>query len=200
LPPDSLKYSTSRLQSRLEKYYDESILIQTQQGQGQSNIVFSSSLSIGDAIKPANQLKCDLKFAQLQTQIDQSPPMLSDDQTLHAAVRILRKDIYDMDFSNTYYPTSDAVSLSYSMQLMPFSLTKFLYWLIDNKSHREAEIEITSYLEKMRKYLAIAETIVSRSKNSFPLSHRVSHSIVQCIWFQTVFGYLIFSWLLCFLR
>jgi hypothetical protein len=23
---------------------------------------------------------------------------------------------------------------------------------------------------------------------------------VQCIWFQTVFGYLIFSWLLCFLR
>jgi hypothetical protein len=49
LPPDSLNYSTSHLQSRLEKYYDESIVIQTQQGQGQSNIVFSSSVSIGDA-------------------------------------------------------------------------------------------------------------------------------------------------------
>jgi hypothetical protein len=49
LPPYSLNYSTSRLQSRLEKYYDESIVIQTQQGQGQSNIVFSSSVSIGDA-------------------------------------------------------------------------------------------------------------------------------------------------------
>ena len=48
-PPDSLNYSTSRLQSRLEKYYDESIVIQTQQGQGQSNIVFSSSVTIGDA-------------------------------------------------------------------------------------------------------------------------------------------------------
>jgi hypothetical protein len=55
LPPDSLNYSTSRLQSRLKKYYDESIVIQTQQGQGQSNIVFSSSVSIGDAIKSANQ-------------------------------------------------------------------------------------------------------------------------------------------------
>ena len=55
LPPDSLNYSTSHLQSRLEKYYDESIVIQTQQGQGQSNIVFSSSVSIGDAIKSANQ-------------------------------------------------------------------------------------------------------------------------------------------------
>ena len=82
MPPDSLNYSTSRLQSRLEKYYDESIVIQTQQGQGQSNIVFSSSVSIGDVINAANQLKCDLKFAQLQTLIDQSLPMLSDDQTL----------------------------------------------------------------------------------------------------------------------
>ena len=169
MSPDSLKYSTSRLQSRLEKYYDESIVIQAQQGKGQSNIVCSSSLSIGDAIKAANQLKCDLKFAQLQTQIDQSPPMLSDDQTLHAAVRILRKEISAMDLSNTYYPTSDAVSLSYSMQLMPSCLTKFLYWLIDNKCHSEAEIKITPYLEKMRKYLSITEKIVSLSKNSFPL-------------------------------
>jgi hypothetical protein len=71
LPPDSLNYSTSRLQSRLEKYYDKSIVIQTQQGQGQSNIVFSSSVSIGDAIKVANRLNCDLKFAQLQTQLMQ---------------------------------------------------------------------------------------------------------------------------------
>ena len=141
MPPDSLNYSTSRLQSRLEKYYDESIVIQTQQGQGQSNIVFSSSVSIGDVINAANQLKCDLKFAQLQTLIDQSLPMLSDDQTLHAAVRILRKEIGAIDLSNTYYPTSGEVSLSYSMQLMPPSLTKFLYWLIDNKSHSEAEIE-----------------------------------------------------------
>jgi hypothetical protein len=105
--------------------------------------------------------------------------MLGDDQTLHTAVRILRKEIYAMDLSNTYYPTSDTVSLSYSMQLMPSSLNKSLYWLVDNKSHSEAEIEITSYLEKMIKYLAIAETIISLSKNSFPLSYRVSHSIVQ---------------------
>ena len=106
-----------------------------------------------------------------QTQIDQSPPMLSDDQTLHAAVCILRKDIGVMDLSNTYYPTSGEVSLSYSMQLMPSSLTKFLYWLIDNKSHSEAEIGITPCLEKMRKYLAIAETIVFLSKNSFTPFH-----------------------------
>ena len=87
--------------------------------------------------------------------------MLSNDQTLHAAVRILRKEIGAINLSNTYYPASGEVSLSYSMQLMPSSLTKFLYWLIDNKSHSKAEIEITPCLEKMRKYSAIAETLFS---------------------------------------
>jgi hypothetical protein len=41
--------------------YSDSIVIQPQQGQGKSNIVFSSSISISDVIKAASKLKSDLK-------------------------------------------------------------------------------------------------------------------------------------------
>jgi hypothetical protein len=47
------------------RHYGESIIIQSQQGHGRSNIVFSSSVSIGDAINTASQLKSDLKVAQI---------------------------------------------------------------------------------------------------------------------------------------
>jgi DNA topoisomerase VI subunit B len=46
-----------------------SIVIQPQQGQGKSNIVFSSSISIGDAIKAASKLKSDLKIARIDLDI-----------------------------------------------------------------------------------------------------------------------------------
>jgi hypothetical protein len=47
------KYTTYQLQDRLLNHYSDSIVIQPQQGQDKSNIVFSSSISIGDAIKAA---------------------------------------------------------------------------------------------------------------------------------------------------
>jgi hypothetical protein len=36
------------------------------QGQGQSNIVFSSSISVADAIRAAIKLKADLKFSEVE--------------------------------------------------------------------------------------------------------------------------------------
>jgi hypothetical protein len=51
------KYTTYKLQNRLLNHYSDSIVIQPQQGQCKSNIVFSSSISIGDAIKAASKLK-----------------------------------------------------------------------------------------------------------------------------------------------
>ena len=55
LPEERADKYTS--QKRLLRHYGESIIIQSQQGHGRSNIVFSSSVSIGDAINTASQLK-----------------------------------------------------------------------------------------------------------------------------------------------
>jgi hypothetical protein len=49
-------------------YYGSSITIQPQRGQGMSSIVFSSSLTIADAIAAAAKLKSILKVTELLSQ------------------------------------------------------------------------------------------------------------------------------------
>jgi hypothetical protein len=51
------------------------IVIESQKGQGQSNIVFSSSISVADAIRAANELKADLKFSEVETFFVDVPDM-----------------------------------------------------------------------------------------------------------------------------
>jgi hypothetical protein len=62
----STKYSTAKLQTRLQNHYGDTIVIESQKGQGQSNIIFSSSISVADAIRAASKLKADLKFSEVE--------------------------------------------------------------------------------------------------------------------------------------
>ena len=47
----STKYSTAKLQTRLQNHYGDTIVIESQKRQDQSDIVFSSSISVADAIR-----------------------------------------------------------------------------------------------------------------------------------------------------
>ena len=84
--------TTRKLQRKLESHYGESIVIQSQQGQGKSNIIMSSSITLGDAIKAASNLKAELKWSQ-ENQLNRSYSKQMDDQLLHAVASIIRKDI-----------------------------------------------------------------------------------------------------------
>jgi hypothetical protein len=71
----STKYSTAKLQTRLQNHYGITIVIESQKGQGQSNIVCSSSISVADAIRAASELKADLKFSEVETTFVDIPDM-----------------------------------------------------------------------------------------------------------------------------
>jgi hypothetical protein len=58
----STKYSTAKLQTMIQNHYGDTIVIESQKGQGQSNIVFSSSISVADAIRAASKLKQTSSF------------------------------------------------------------------------------------------------------------------------------------------
>ena len=64
-------------------------MIKSQKGQGQSNIVFSSSISVADTIRAASMLKADLKFSEVEASfVDVSD--MQEDQILHDAAKVLR--------------------------------------------------------------------------------------------------------------
>jgi hypothetical protein len=46
------------------------IIVEKQRGQGKSNTIFSSSITVSEAIHVANNLKAELKFTELETNFE----------------------------------------------------------------------------------------------------------------------------------
>ena len=101
LPKDvSENYQSTRLQCKLASYYGSSITIQPQRGQGMSSIVFSSSLTNADAIANAAKSKSILKVTEFeQVGMSAACSEISEEQILHSASSIIRRDIESLDIT-----------------------------------------------------------------------------------------------------
>jgi hypothetical protein len=121
----STKYSTAKLQTRLQNHYGDTIVIESQKGQGQSNIVFSSSISVADAIRAACKLKADLKFSEVEASFADVPDM-QEDQIIHDAAKVLRGSLHAVEISKDCYPSPSDLSHHRSLQFIPPTLMTFL--------------------------------------------------------------------------
>ena len=71
LPPNiASKYTTSKLQQKLLNYFGNAIIVEKQREQGKSNTVFSSSITVSEAIHAGDNLKAELKFTELETSFE----------------------------------------------------------------------------------------------------------------------------------
>ena len=171
--PDSVSnsYNSTKLQERLVKHYGESIVIHSQRGQGMSNLVFSGELTLGEAIAAAGRYKSKFRASELENSMSVEVEGMNDDQILHSAVGILRREIQDLVISVDEYPAANEVSLASSMEYLPQSLVKVLCWLFDGKTFSSAQEPYSISKDKFRKALGIADSIVSISKQSFTPFH-----------------------------
>jgi hypothetical protein len=110
LPADTGTYSSARLQDRLVKHDAGSIVIHTQRGQGMSNLVFSDKLSLDDVIAAAGKYKSKFKDSELENDFQVDVEGISDEQILHSAVGILRRDIEKLKISVEDNPKSQTTS------------------------------------------------------------------------------------------
>lgn len=114
LPKDLAdKYALSKLQRRLQKYYGDAVVIETKKGKRKSKIIFSSFITIAEAIQAARQMKSKLNLLELKNDI--SNMQMNDDQILHRAASILRRDIQSVQLSSNVYPAAAEVSLESSI-------------------------------------------------------------------------------------
>ena len=164
-------YPVTKLQDRLKIHYGDSIVVQIQRGQGKSNLVFSSNVSIGHVVATAGNLKSKLKTSEIKQEISTVADSCNDDQILHAAIRILRRDIEKISISTDEYPTANEVSLALSMNRMPLSLTKFICWLLDYKSFKNASEPYNILNDKLQKVMSITECIFSVSRDVLTQFH-----------------------------
>jgi len=81
-------YTTYRLQQKLEKHFGDAIVIQCQQGQGMSNIVYSSSICLSETIDKDNSLKADMKSIRTHDLSDASSSVCDEDVILHKVLDV----------------------------------------------------------------------------------------------------------------
>jgi hypothetical protein len=136
-----------------------------------SSIVFSSSLTIADAIDAAAKLKSILKVTEFEQGMSAACSEMSEEQILYSASSIISRDIESIDIEHEFYPNASDVSLGASLEKMPSTLTKFLAWLINDKSFEKANEPHVMSKEKLRKVLGLVESIVSVVRCTFTPFH-----------------------------
>jgi hypothetical protein len=178
---------------KLQNHYGDTIVIESQKGQGQSNIVFSSSISDADAIRAASKLKADLKFSEVEASFVDFPDM-QEDQIFHAAAKVLRGSIHTVEISKDFYPSPSDLSHHRALQFIPPSFKTFLSWLVDdNCFHFESDYNALSH-DKARKCIAVAEMIISLHKNNFTpfnlgLALQLYHGYGSKHWIETLLAF-----------
>jgi len=95
--------------------------MQPQQGQGMSNLIYSSAISTPDAIGAATRIEVDMYSATVHD-LSNVAHICDDSQIVHAAAGILRRQISDITISNDEYPAPEEVSISNSSAKLPSSL------------------------------------------------------------------------------
>jgi hypothetical protein len=58
------------LSPKLLNYFGNTIIVEKQRGQCKCNTVFSSSITVSEAIHAANNLKAGLRFTELETSFE----------------------------------------------------------------------------------------------------------------------------------
>ncbi|CAG2211736.1 unnamed protein product [Mytilus edulis] len=157
-------FTTRKLQRYLENHYGDSVVIQSQQGQAKSNMIMSSNITLGDAIKAASNLKAELKWSN-EKQTRRMYSEQTDDQLLYSVASIIQRDIDKVRIFKEHYPTSTEVSFENSLQSMPVSLVKLLSWITDEKAFSTCTVPSNIKTESVRKSLALTECIAATSRS-----------------------------------
>lgn len=167
-------YRAQALQDRLLSHYGDRIVIHSRRGQSQSSYVFSSSVSIVDALHAAGHLKQCLKDYQIEDELEAagSDHHETDLSIIHKAVGILRREMENLSVDEKCYPSAEGVSLQAAEQFVPLLLAKAVLWLIDKDAFLNSELS-DSYkpsADSKRKSLSLAECLIFNStKTPTPL-------------------------------
>ena len=173
LPDDisSENYRSSKLQRRLQNHYKDEIIIQSQRGRGKSNIIISSKITAGDAVRTAQQLT---KVVPNSNTLENDNAIFTDDNSdhdrvLYHAASILRDELFDLK-SYDRYPAPNKIGIV-CLWVVTTKAFKMILWLIDSDAYASKESDYNPTDDMNRKSTSIVECILLTSKNVLTTQH-----------------------------
>lgn len=160
------KYRTSYLKSLLNQHWDEVTFISQS---GFSDLVVSTSITVGDAIRKAHVLEKHVMLQQEDEVQACEEKLLDEDSIVHKAVGILRKRISLIQSPQNEYFSSSEMTLQELKNFVDPLLYKTVGWLT-NKQLFEDGADISDN-EPDQKCLNIACDIITCSTSKYSPKH-----------------------------
>ena len=158
---DAQNYSSWKLKTKLKNYYGDRIIFFQQRGQ--SDLICSENMSIGDAFRQASNMNTgeDIEFSDLPS-IQGQPDEYN---VLHMAATILRSHLTSIKDSESYISSMD-MDLINCRKYVPDPLYDFLSWCVDktafesiSKGGSESDVQPMNL-----KVIAICQNLIAQSR------------------------------------
>ena len=119
-------YSSWKLKQKLQAYYRDKIPFIERPGL--TDFVYSSSVTVGDALKKASELQKELKESEESTIVDVSGNYVQNDENLilYRAAGILRASMINIDDMNNECVGSDGIKIEAFRNFVPDVLYDFI--------------------------------------------------------------------------
>ena len=161
---DTSSYRTEKLQTRLKEHYGDRVVIQSQRGRSKSSIIFSSLITVGQAITAATALKdstTEMSLGCFGEDLDTENDSNGDNSNvLYHAAKSLRSMAQGV---KEKAQSSQTISTEHAESLIPDGLYMFIRWLIEDdvdSNPISGQKEKCFKPETHRRILSIAQDIL----------------------------------------
>ena len=166
---------TDNLAKRLKTHYKDRVTIHTRHGQSKSSILFSSSISVGQALEAA----VDIKQSTEQDKVDHSlskqakTESLGSFSELYRSAKLLRNVLKSSKENVQSY--NESLNSENTQKIIPDELYMFLRWLLEDSANEVPHgmlRENSKQPQTHRRIMSFAQDILfSSSKGAFTPKH-----------------------------
>lgn len=128
-------YASWKLKQKLKAFYGERLSFI--QRPGLTDLVCSSSVTVGDALKKASELQSELEESDRPMIEDESVNFVQDNENLilHRAAGILRERMRTIETKRDEYVGSDGIKVEECRKFVPDTLYDFISWCTSTKDY-----------------------------------------------------------------
>ena len=160
-------YTAWKLKERLNKHYGDQLVCVTLHGR--TDIICSSSVTLGDALKKVSSLHEDMEateYGDLASTEECNP--VNEEQILHTAAGILRKHMASTKHTTDVYAPPEDTNIKQYGEFVPDQLYNFMEWCLNDNSYKSTtRCNNDNILKNNLKTVAICHDIIAQNQRVY---------------------------------
>ncbi len=137
--------------------------MESSHGQGQSNTIIRSDITLADAVQAAITLKKELKLSKFEFTLDCDDAGKDDYSKVHAVAGFIRNDILAMNIDPNTSPYPNDICDAKNAKHLPPLLFRFISWMLDKETYKSAN-PLSDKHDKIGECVSITECIIANSQ------------------------------------